>query len=78
MPTMVVLPQFVVSHWWEKWLHNQTSNTIREALLEDQIENGRGRPVIDVPYHIGGSMFQPVMAKQKNRTATVGNPVITN
>lgn len=60
MPTMVVLPQFVVATWWENLLHNQTSNTIRDSLLRDQIATGRGRAVIDVPYHIGGKLFKPV------------------
>jgi len=60
-PTIVVLPEFVVSHWWEKLLHNQTSRTIREALYQDQIERGRGRPVMVVPYRIGETLYQPLV-----------------
>jgi hypothetical protein len=59
IPTMVVLPQFVVSKWWEQWLHNQTTTAIRDALHHDQIARGRGRPVIDVPYRIGDERYEP-------------------
>lgn len=61
IPTMVVLPEFVVSKWWERLLHNGTSVTIRDALYHDQIERGRGRPVINVPYRIGDELYQPDM-----------------
>jgi len=75
MPTMVVLPQFVVLTWWENLLHNQTSNTIRDSLLRDQIATGRGRAVIDVPYHIGGKLFQPVtlVEEASEKVAPVSN-----
>ena len=61
VPTMVMLPEFVVSKWWERLLHNATSVTIRDALYHDQIERGRGRPVINVPYRIGDELYQPDM-----------------
>jgi hypothetical protein len=55
-----MLPEFVVSHWWERLLHNATSVTIREALYQDQVERGRGRPVISVPYRIGDTpIYKP-------------------
>jgi len=60
-PTLVVLPEFVVAHWWERLLHNQTSAAIRDALYHDQISSGRGRPVISVPYQIGEEPYVPVM-----------------
>lgn len=59
-PTLVILPEFVVSHWWERLLHNQTSVSIRDALYHDQISGGRGRPVISVPYRIGDERYIPV------------------
>ncbi|MEQ8673508.1 MAG: APC family permease [Aggregatilineales bacterium] len=59
IPTMVVIPEFVVEHWWERLLHNGTSVTIREALYRDQIARGRGRPVINVPYRIGDELYSP-------------------
>ncbi len=58
--TLVVLPEFVVSLWWERLLHNQTSTAIRDALYHDQLAGGRGRPVISVPYQIGDQPYVPV------------------
>jgi amino acid transporter len=43
--TVVVLPEYVPRHWWDKILHNQKAHRIREGLV--------GRPntvVADVPY----------------------------
>ncbi|MBA2255238.1 MAG: APC family permease [Chloroflexi bacterium] len=43
--TIVVLPEYVARHWWERLLYNQTANRMREALV--------GRPdtvVANVPY----------------------------
>jgi len=43
--TIVVVPEYVASHWWERLLYNQTARRLREALL--------GRPhtvVTAVPY----------------------------
>lgn len=59
IPTAVILPEFVVSEWWATYLHNQTSKTIRRALYQDQIDGGRGRPVISVPYRIGDRVYVP-------------------
>lgn len=58
-PTTVILPEFVVSKWWEQWLHNQTSAMIRNALYHDQLAGGRGRPMISVPYQIGDELYKP-------------------
>ncbi len=73
IPTMVVLPQFVVSKWWEKLLHNQTSTTIRDAIYQDQITRGRGRPVIDVPYRIGDDLYRPVCIEEDCEPESVVN-----
>lgn len=59
IPTAVVMPEFVVRHWYEQFLHNQTAVAIRAALYHDQIEQGRGRPVINVPYRIGDELYKP-------------------
>lgn len=43
----VVLPDYVIVHWWEYLLHNQTTFRLKAAL--------RLRPgivVIDVPQHL--------------------------
>src|SRR4051812_1176521 len=42
---LVIIPEYVARHWWERILYNQTSNRLRKALL--------GRPntvVANVPY----------------------------
>jgi hypothetical protein len=43
--TLVVIPEYVARHWWERILYNQTSSALRAGLL--------GRPdtvVANVPY----------------------------
>ena len=43
--TIVVLPEYVARHWWERLLYNQTSRRLKAAIL------GREHTVIaDVPY----------------------------
>jgi amino acid transporter len=44
----VVLPEFIPSHWWEHFLHNQTALMIKAALLFRP-----GKIAISVPYHLG-------------------------
>ena len=44
---MVMLPEFVVRHWWEQILHNQTALRLKAALLRRS-----GVVVTDVPYHL--------------------------
>ena len=45
----VVLPEFVVGHWWEHVLHNQTGLYIKRLLLLEP-----GVVVASVPYHLDG------------------------
>lgn len=61
IPTSVVVPEFVVDRWYEGFLHNQTTRTIRRALFYDQIKHGKGRPVIGVPYRIGHELYEPML-----------------
>lgn len=61
VPTAIVMPEFVVIHWYDRFLHNQTSVAIRDALYHDQITRGRGRPVINVPYRIGDQPYEPIL-----------------
>jgi hypothetical protein len=43
--TIVVLPEYVARHWWERLLYNQTARRLKAAIL------GREHTVIaDVPY----------------------------
>jgi amino acid transporter len=72
LPTVVVLPEFVVEHWWERYLHNQTSVAIRAALYHDQIARGRGRPVINVPYRIGDDLYQPILKPDQQNNSPDG------
>ena len=65
VPTAVVVPEFVVEKWWEQLLHNQTTRSIRMALYADQIERGKGRPVIGVPYRIGHELYQPILTEEQ-------------
>ncbi|HEY0752975.1 MAG TPA: APC family permease [Ktedonobacteraceae bacterium] len=45
----VLLPEFVVSHWWEHLLHNQTALQLKAALLFRS-----GIVVTNVPQHLAG------------------------
>ena len=43
--TIVVLPEYVARHWWDRLLYNQTAKRLKAALV------GREHTVIaDVPY----------------------------
>jgi hypothetical protein len=47
----VIIPEFVVEHWWENFLHNQNALRLKGALL--------GVPwvvVISIPFHIGATL----------------------
>lgn len=44
----VLLPEFVVAHWWEYFLHNQTALRLKAALLFRP-----GIVVINIPQHLG-------------------------
>jgi hypothetical protein len=43
----IVLPEFIPSHWWEHFLHNQTALLIKAALLFKP-----GKITVSVPYHL--------------------------
>ena len=43
----IILPEFVVAHWWEFPLHNQTAFQLKTALL-----NRTGIVVTDIPQHL--------------------------
>jgi amino acid transporter len=46
----VIIPEFVVEHWWENFLHNQNALRLKASLL--------GVPwavVISIPFHIGAA-----------------------
>ncbi len=43
----IILPEFVVAHWWEYLLHNQTAFRLKAALLFRP-----GIVVVDIPQHL--------------------------
>jgi hypothetical protein len=43
----VVIPEFVVHHWWEHLLHNQSALFLKARLLFR-----KGTVVTSVPYHV--------------------------
>jgi len=65
VPVMVIMPEFVVEHWWDQYLHNQTAKMIKFALSHDHIERGRGRPVLTVPYQIGEELYEPQLSPRR-------------
>jgi hypothetical protein len=44
----VIIPEFVVKHWWEHVLHNQSALILKGRLLFR-----RGTVVVSMPYHVG-------------------------
>jgi hypothetical protein len=43
----IVLPEYVVAHWWEYFLHNQTAFRLKAALLFRP-----GIVVVDIPQRL--------------------------
>jgi amino acid transporter len=43
----IVLPEFIIAHWWEKLLHNRTGARLREAF-----EKHPNVAVIQIPYQL--------------------------
>ena len=49
----VILPEFVVAHWWEYLLHNQVALRLKAALLFRS-----GVAVLNLPQHLRGRVPQ--------------------
>jgi amino acid transporter len=45
----VLIPQFIMKHWWENLLHNQTS-----LLIRAQLYNQKDIVIATVPFHLKG------------------------
>jgi hypothetical protein len=59
----VIIPEFVVEHWWENFLHNQNALRLKAALL--------GVPwvvVISIPFHIGAADGEEPVLESGNGT----------
>jgi len=76
VPAMVILPEFVVSKWWHRLLHNGTTSTIRDVLYRDHLARGHGRPVVIVPYRIGKELYEPevVATLKATNQPPIGEP----
>ncbi len=55
--TTVIVPEFVVEHWYEQVLHNQSALAIKLALLRRE-----NTVVASVPYHVTKQTTKPVGA----------------
>ena len=44
----IVVPQFVPTHWWQRFLHMNTAQILQQALLRKS-----DIVVMEVPYHVG-------------------------
>lgn len=55
----VILPEFVVDHWWERILHNQTAAQIKTALLSRP-----GIIVTNIPQHLRNNSTDETMQKR--------------
>ena len=51
----VVIPEYVVGHWWEQLLHNQSALRLKARLLFQP-----SVVVIDVPWHLRSAAVAPV------------------
>ncbi|MBN1812151.1 MAG: APC family permease [Anaerolineae bacterium] len=49
---VIVLPEFVPPHWWNHLFHNQTAILFKAMLTYQRGKTGKGRVVINVPYHL--------------------------
>lgn len=49
----VILPEFVVAHWWERILHNQTAFRMKTALLSRP-----GIVVTNIPQHLRKNIYR--------------------
>jgi hypothetical protein len=49
---VVMLPEFVPPHWWNHLFHNQTAILFKATLVYQRGKTGKGRVVINVPYHL--------------------------
>ena len=58
----VILPEFVVAHWWEYPLHNQTAFRLKTALLARP-----GIVVTDIPQHLRPESRKKEMVSQDSR-----------
>lgn len=49
--TTVLLPEFMLTHWWERGLHNHTAYQIEHALGAVETSYPESRVILSVPYY---------------------------
>jgi hypothetical protein len=50
----VIIPEYIVGHWWEQLLHNQSALRLKARLLFQP-----GVVIIDVPWHLRSAGVTP-------------------
>jgi amino acid transporter len=66
----VILPEFVLTKWWEQLLHNQSALVLKARLLFR-----RNTVVVSVPYHIDGATVDvPGVMESPHRGGGGGQP----
>jgi len=63
---MVFVPEYVVTHWWQQVLHNQSALRFKARLLFTP-----GVVVVSVPYHLGGSEANPLDRRPEPEVETI-------
>jgi hypothetical protein len=49
---VLILPELIPASNWHEYLHNQSADEIKKALLYQRRQSGLQRIIIDVPYHL--------------------------
>lgn len=62
----VVLPELVVRHWWEYFLHNQRVQLMKVLLL---LKGKERIVVINIPWYLGAITETPAMAREAQHLA---------
>ena len=60
----VLIPEFVVKHWYENALHNQTALALKLALLQR-----KGTVVTSVPYHVSRQDRRDALVREQAEEA---------
>ena len=60
----VLIPEFVVKHWYENALHNQTALALKLALLQR-----KGTVVTSVPYHVSRKDRKEALVREEAEAA---------
>jgi hypothetical protein len=61
---MVFIPEYVVTHWWQQLLHNQSALRFKARLLFTP-----GVVVVSVPYHLGVGEMSRQGQRQPNQSS---------